>query len=114
MSQDSANLIGKMAAVSSAKDNQAEKASTAGIRGLRNLIVVTPLVGSSVGGIADGILDDIGGDVSDHFGLGEMAIEFLEGAGDKPEDLFDALPPDEAANLRATRQDFHAARDGKP
>ncbi|TAG28433.1 MAG: hypothetical protein EAZ40_03530, partial [Rhodobacterales bacterium] len=118
VSQDSANLIGKVAAVSSGNGKQAEKASTVSVRGLRNLIVVTTLVGSTVGaavvGFAGGILEDIGGDVSNHFGLGEKAIEFLEGAGDKLEELFDALPPDEAASLRAKLHDFQAARHGKP
>jgi hypothetical protein len=118
VSQDSANLIGKVAAVSAGEGKQADKASTVSVKGLRNLIVVTTLIGSAVGttigGLSNGVLEDIGGDVSDHFGLGEKAVDFLDGAGDKLEELLDALPPDEAANLRARLQDYQAGRNRKP
>jgi hypothetical protein len=114
VSQDSATLIGKVAAVAAGEGTQADKASTVSVKGLRNLLVVTALIGSAVGGIAGGMFEDIGGDVSDHFGLGEKAIDFLDGAADKLDELFDALPPDEAANLRARLQDYQAGRNLKP
>ena len=113
VSQQSANLIGQVAQVADGQGKQAEKASTVSIKGLRNLVFVSTLLGTAVGGVTAGVLEDVGGDISDTFELGEKASDFLNGLGDRLEEFMGALPPDEAALLRAKLQDFHTARAGR-
>jgi Leucine-rich repeat (LRR) protein len=110
VSQPSAILINRVAGVADGQGKQAEKASTVSIKGLRNLVLVSTLLSSTFVGIAGGVVEDVGGDISDTFKLGEKASEFLSGAGEKLEEFLGALPPDEAALLRAKLQDYQEAR----
>ncbi|MCB6177185.1 hypothetical protein LHP98_03455 [Rhodobacter sp. Har01] len=112
VSEKSALLIGQVAEVAEGQGKQADKASTVSVKGLRNLVMVSTLIGSTIGGVAGGVLEDIGGDISDHYELAEKAIEFLDGTGDKLDELLDALPPDEAAHLRAKVEDHRQGRKG--
>ncbi len=72
------------------------------------------MLGSAFGAVAGGVLEDIGGDISDTFELGEKASAFLSGLGDRLEEFLGALPPDEAALLRAKLQEHQDARRDRP
>ena len=114
VSQPSANLIIRVAEVADGQGKQAEKASAVSIKGLRNLVFVSTMLGSAFGAVAGGVLEDIGGDISDTFELGEKASAFLSGLGDRLEEFLGALPPDEAALLRAKLQEHQDARRDRP
>jgi hypothetical protein len=113
VSQQSAVLINRVAGVADGQGKQAEKASAVSTKGLRNLVFVSTMLGSAVGAVAGGVLEDVGGDISDTFELGEKASAFLSGLEDKLEEFLDALPPDEAALLRAKLQDHQDARQDR-
>lgn len=106
VSPESARLINQVAGVSESQSRQGDKAAAVSVMGLRNLLMVTTLVGSTVGGIAGGVLEDVGGDISDHYQLGEKALDFLAGAEDKFDALLEAMPTDERARLKGALDDL--------
>ncbi len=106
----SAALIQHVAELSGQPGSQGEKADTVTKVGGLNLIRAAAVAGYSalagvVGGTAAGITSDVGTDVSNHYELGERAIDFLEGREDLFQEFLIGLPPDEAANLESRIRD---------
>ncbi|QUJ77485.1 hypothetical protein KDD17_05695 [Sulfitobacter albidus] len=88
---------------------QADKAYSTTAKGGRNLayaaILTAPFL-YGADGVASGILNDIGTDISDHYELSERAIEFLEASEKEIEQLLKNSPPDEAAQMRSLLNDL--------
>jgi hypothetical protein len=105
----SAALVQHVAAVGAKEGQQAEKADGVTMAGLRNLVLTAHLlsatVGGAVGGIVGGVTSDIGTDISNHYELGEKAVEFLAGSESEIERFLDALTNDERAVLKAALED---------
>lgn len=107
----SAQLVNQVAQIAGQSGVQGQKAETATVFGARNLWLAAalsaPLVYAATG-VADGALTDIGTDISNHYQLGEAAIQFLDHSKSEFQHLIDNLPPDERALTKAQIEDAEA------
>ena len=102
-------LIQHVAGVSRKSGTQADNAFATTATGGRNLaiaaIALAPLL-FMTDGVASGILNDVGTDISNHQELGEKANDFIDSARAQIEAMLDNSPQDEAARLRSALEDL--------
>ena len=110
----SAALVQHVAVVAEKDGQQAQKADGVTMAGIRNLVLTASLlsatVGGAVGGIVGGVTSDVGTDISNHYQLGEKAVDFLAGSEREIGELLDSLTPDERAVLKAALEDAKGPR----
>ena len=110
-------LIQHVAGVAEKPGAQGDKAFSTTATGGRNLVLAAAIAAPFLyvgDGIASGILNDIGTDISNQYELGEKAGAFIEEAKDRIEELLANSPPDEAARLRSILEDLERQKTKGP
>ena len=102
----SAALVQHVADLSAMEGAQGDKARSTTEKGGLNLVRSAAFVAyGALAGVSAGVSADIGTDISNHYELGEKAIDFLEGGENLIKEFIDSLPPDEAARLQSQIKD---------
>lgn len=106
----SAALMQHVKEVADSPGKQADKAASATTRGASNMALTAAMIVSApfaiaATGIVAGAAEQVGSEIAIEYQLGQRAISFIEAGRESLSALIENLPPDEAAQLRATLQD---------
>ncbi len=111
LQKESGTLVNDVAKLSEEDGTQGDKAKSVTANGAKNLVTAAAIVATATGGgLLAGVTGDVGGDLSDHYELGEKSARYLDSLGEKLMDLIEGMPPDERANLISILEDMRDTR----
>lgn len=107
----SGQIVVDVAELGKTEGVQGDKAHGVSARGVRNLVTVAAIAGTATAsGLLAGVTGDVGGDISDHYELGEKSVGYLDSMSEKLNELINGLPPDEKAILISLLEDLREKR----